>query len=77
MTLTKSAAAALLNGDRVKLTDCQGENDKPCNAMIFLEDNGKEANIRLKFQKQEKSPERAGTGFAGMKKSKEGTSFAR
>ena len=55
VTLTKSAAAALLNGDRVKLTDCQGENGKPCNAMIFLEDDGKEAKLRLEFQKTRKT----------------------
>ena len=36
ITLTKSAAA-LLNGNRVKLTDCRAQNDgKPCNAMVFL-----------------------------------------
>ena len=52
ITLTKSAAAALLNGNRVKLTDCRAKNDgKPCNFMIFLEDDGNEAKLRLELQK--------------------------
>ena len=52
ITLTKSVAAALLNGNRVNLTDCRPQNDgKPCHAMIFLKDDGKEANLRLDFKK--------------------------
>ena len=52
ITLTKSAAA-LLNGNSVKLTDCRAQNDgKPCNFMVFLEDNGNEAKLRLELQKR-------------------------
>ena len=53
VTLTKSAAAALLNGNGVKLTDCQPENNgRPSNFMIFLEDDGNKANLRLGLQKR-------------------------
>ena len=53
ITLTKSVAAALLNGNRVKLADCRAQNDgKPCNFMVFLEDNGNEAKLRLELQKR-------------------------
>ena len=51
ITLTKSVAAALLNGNKVKLTDCRAQNDgKPCNFMVFLEDDGNEAKLRLEFK---------------------------
>ncbi|MBP5717637.1 MAG: hypothetical protein J6X53_01485 [Abditibacteriota bacterium] len=51
ITLTKSVAAALLNGNRVKLADCRAQNDgKPYNFMIFLEDDGNEAKLRLEFK---------------------------
>ncbi|MBR0280409.1 MAG: DNA topoisomerase III, partial [Oscillibacter sp.] len=56
ITLTKSVAAALLNGNRVKLTDCRAENDgKPYNFMVFLEDDGNKAKLRLELQKHAKN----------------------
>ena len=51
--LTKAVAAALLKDGRVTLTGCWSEKTgKTYDATVFLDDDGKQVNYRLEFEKR-------------------------